>query len=169
MKLIVLGAVTAVMVIVAIVCTVLAISASKKDAITVLRKQSVTDGHNVTETITFFSTGNKIRSIKEEMVIDATGMSQDDINFNKEHWDKTYADIAKASFIDYSVSQDGNEIVMHLTYNFLDNKDNITTMSELGLFKLGGNKTEAGNGDYIALKKTLKDLQKTGYVLQENK
>ena len=168
-KLIVLGAVTAVMVIVAIVCTVLAISASKKDAITVLRKDSVTNGHNVTETITFFSTGNKIRSIKEEMVIDATGMSQDDINFNKEHWDKTYADIAKASFIDYSVSQDGNEIVMHLTYNFLDNKDNITTMSELGLFKLGGNKTEAGNGDYIALKKTLKDLQKTGYVLQENK
>lgn len=167
-KLIVLGAITAVMVIVAIVCTVLAISASKKDAITVLQKQSVTNGHNVTETITFYSTGNKIRSITEEMVIDATGMSQDDINFNKEHWDKTYADIAKASFIDYNVSQNGNEIVMHLAYNFLDNKDNITTMSEMGLFKLGGNKTEAGNGDYIALKKTLKDLQKTGYVLQEN-
>ncbi len=167
-KLIVLGAVTAVMVIAAIVCTVLAISASKKEAVTVLHKQSVTDGHNVTETITFYSTGNKIRSITEEMVIDATGMSQDDINFNKEHWDKTYADLANASFIDYNVSQSGNEITMHLTYKSLDNKDNITTMSEMGLFKLGGNKTEAGNGDYIALKKTLKDLQKSGYVLEEN-
>ena len=80
---------------------------------------------------------------------------------------KAYREALNA-FIDYNVSQSGNEITMHLTYKSLDNKDNITTMSEMGLFKLGGNKTEAGNGDYIALKKTLKDLQKSGYVLEEN-
>lgn len=166
-KLIVLAAVTAVMVIVAIVCIVMAISASKKEAITILSKQAVQDGRNVTETVTIYSTGNKIRSIKKETVIDVSGMTQDDINFNKEYFEKSYKELAKARFISYDVSQNGSQIVMHLNYDFLDVKDNITTMSELGLFKLGGSKTEAGNNDFIALKKTLKDLQKAGYVVQE--
>ena len=163
-KKIVLISTASVAAVVVILVAVLNIISAFKETVTVLYKQSETEGHAVTETLTFYATGNKVSGIKAEYVLDIDGMDQDQIDFYKRYLDENYAEIAKASFIDYSLTVNGGRMIMQLTYNSLDSKENMATMSEMGIYKLGGSRTETGRGNFIALKQTISNMKRAGFA-----